>query len=290
MHKLIILAAALLTLSNPLLLAQTTPASAAAAIPPSTATPAQAPSFDVATIKPHPGMVYIKSLLNRPDGFAGTVSLSLLVQYAYGLVTEDRISGVPDWAKDQWFDIQAKIGASDMAEMQKLGPAESNARRAQMMQTLLADRFKLKAHSSTKQVPAYELIVAKGGSKLIDAATDPNPPLGKGQDGKPSTGIHFLKDTSVWQAYSMKSLAGFLSQPVARVGRPVLDKTGLPGTYDFTINWSVYSAGQAVAAGGSPDDAPSIADALKDVGLRLQPATGPIDIIVIDHAEKPSPD
>jgi uncharacterized protein (TIGR03435 family) len=228
--------------------------------------------------------------MNTPEGVhASDATLATLVVYAYSLRTEDQVTG-PDWLRTERFDVVAKMSAADIAEMQKLSSAEGTTRRALMMQALLADRFQLKAHAETKQVPVYELVVAKGGSKLIDAVTDPNPPLGKGQDGKVSTGIHFLKDTSIWQAYSMPSLAGFLSQPVARVGRPVLDKTGLTSTYDFPLNWSVYSAGQAVAAGGSPDDAPSIADALKDVGLKLQPATGPIDIIVIDHAEKPSPD
>jgi uncharacterized protein (TIGR03435 family) len=77
------------------------------------------------------------------------------------------------------------------------------------------------------------------------------------------------------------------------VGRPVLDKTGLTGTYDFPLNWSVYSARPAMpsAATGDasePDDATSIFGALKEIGLKLQPAAGPMETIVIDHVEKPS--
>jgi uncharacterized protein (TIGR03435 family) len=213
----------------------------------------------------------------------------MLVMNAYGILSEDQVSGAPGWAKDEMFDVQAKMSAADFAEMQKLSPEESKVRRELMLQTLLAERCKLKTHPETKQVPVYELVVAKAGSnKLIDAATDPNPKLNRGEDGKPSTGIRFLKDTANVQAYSMKSLAGFLSQPVAGVGRPVLDKTGLISTYDFTINWSVYSAGAGSTPGSPEDNTASIFGALKEVGLKLQPATGPIDIIVIDHVERPS--
>jgi uncharacterized protein (TIGR03435 family) len=137
-------------------------------------------------------------------------------------------------------------------------------------------------------------VVVKGGSKLRDAATETNPSLEKGKDGKPLTGVLLQRrDTSLAQGYSMASLADFLSAPYAGVGRPVVDKTGLSGTYDFTLHWSVYTAQvkvqDGVAVGSlAGDDAPSIFGALGEVGLKLQPATGPIEIVVIDHIEKPS--
>jgi uncharacterized protein (TIGR03435 family) len=285
LQKSLLITAACIALVSPMLLAQTN------ASPTPSATPS--PAFDVATIKPHAGPAYSRGLRYQPDGFSGTVTLSSLVQFAYSLLTEDQVVGAPDWAKNQWFDIQVKIGGADVAEMQKLTPAESNSRRALMMQALLAERFKLKTHSATKQVPVYELVVAKSPSKLIDAATDPKTVMGK--DGKPSTGIHFMKDTADVMAYSMSAWAGFLSQPVSGVGRPVLDKTGLTSTYNFPLNWSVYSARPAMpsAAAGdaaAPDDTTSIFAALKEVGLQLCPTTGPIETIVIDHAEQPTTD
>jgi uncharacterized protein (TIGR03435 family) len=267
------------------------PATAIAAPPSSTH------SFDVATIKPfHPGPGTFMGIMNTPDGLRlSNANLAMLVVYAYGLRTDNQVAGGPDWTKTERFDVQAKMGAEDIANLQKLSFAEGTARRAPMMQALLADRFKLQAHAETKQVPVYELVVAKGASKLQDTATDPDPPLGKGEDGKPSSGIRWLKDTSLVQAYSMSSLAGFLSQPVAGVGRPVLDKTGLTGTYDFKLNWSVYSARPAMpsAAAADPaqsDDSTSIFSALKELGLKLQPATGPIETIIIDHVERPLAD
>jgi uncharacterized protein (TIGR03435 family) len=227
------------------------------------------------------------ALKYQPDGFTGTESLAMLVEYAYGVRADDQVSGVPDWAKEAWFDIQVKLSAADFAEMLKMSQAEINDRYQLMMQALLAERFKLKVHSETKQVKVYELVVAKGSSQLKDSATDPNPPLGKGEDGKPSFGIRWLKDTTIVQALSMANLARFLSRPVFGVGRPVLDKTGLTSTYDYTLNWSIYSA--SAAASNSPtDDTTSIFTALGEIGLKLQPSTGPIDILVIDHVEHPT--
>lgn len=228
-------------------------------------------------------------LMYQPDGVSGTVTLAMLVQYAYGLRSEDQVFGAPGWAKDQWFDVQAKMGEADIAEMQKLSSAEATAWRQLMLQALLAERFKLKVHSESRQAPVYELVVAKGGSKLKDAATDTSDPLLKGKDGKPLTGLlRFFKDRSVAQGYSISSLVDFLSQPVSGVGRPVLDKTGLTGTYNFTLHWSPNSNIYGSAISSPSDDALSIFGALQEVGLRLQPATGPIETIVIDHVGKPS--
>lgn len=284
----LLFAAASIALACPMAFAQTNATPSATSSPPTSAAASPAPAFDVATIKPHQGLFQMMGVEYQPDGFAGTVTLSMLVQYAYGLRSEDQVSGAPDWVKADWFEIQAKMSETDIAETQKLSPDEIQTRRELMLRALLAERFKLKAHIETKQAPVYELVVAKGGPKLKDAATDPNTRMGK--DGKPLGFLRFLKDTSVAQAYSMSALAGFLSQPLAGVGRPVLDKTGLTGNYNFTLNWSPQSRAMPGIASSppSPEDSGSIFSALQEVGLKLQPATGPIGIIVIDHVEHPS--
>ena len=174
--------------------------------------------------------------------------------------------------------------------MQKLSPAETKARRGVMLQALLAERFKLKVHPETRQAPVFELVVAKGGPRLKDAATAADPPLGKGEDGKPLAGFYQKTgSTEVAQGESTKALADFLSQPFSGLGRPVVDKTALSGAYNFTLNWVPHF--DRVLPGGSsasPEEADSLFEALQQIGLRLQPATGPIDIIVIDHVELPT--
>jgi uncharacterized protein (TIGR03435 family) len=285
-----LLASVSIILTCPVLLAQTTPAVS----PVPSANPAPTPAYDVATIKPHQGIFQMSGIEYQPDGFAGTVTLSMLVQYAFGLRSVDQVSGASDWAKSDWFDVQAKMSEAGFAEMQKLSHTESTAHRKLMLQAFLADRFKLKAHAETKQVPVYDLTVAKGGPKLKDAATDTSDQLKRGADGKPLPGfLSWVTGKAIAQGYSMKNLAEFLSQPMAGVGRPVMDKTGLTGTYNFTLDWTPPHPGVRLGAesdSASPEDAPSIFTALGDVGLKLQPSTGPLDIIVIDHVERPTPD
>jgi bla regulator protein BlaR1 len=276
--------------------AQTTPAAAGAAK--DAAAAGRTATFDAATIKP----VQPNSPPTR--GWAGTqvkrdgiemawVTLAQIIQQAYGpenFPLQDQITGVPAWAATQRFDIVGKMSAEDVDELKKLDNASQARRREEMLQALLADRFKLAVHRGTKQAPIYEL-VAKGATKMRDAATDTTPPaLGKKDDGTPKTGIRWLKDTSIVQAYSMGSLAQFLSSPVTHVGRPVVDKTGLTGTYNFNLNWSVYSAEGALvnSAAVTSEDAPSIFTALGEIGLKLQPATGTLETIAIDHVERPT--
>jgi uncharacterized protein (TIGR03435 family) len=240
-------------------------------------------------------MLTMTGVMNTADGVDGSAAtLSMLVQYAYGLHSEDQVSGAPDWTKADRFEVQARMGEAEIAAMDKLDRVDKNARLKQMMRALLAERFKLKVHSETKQVPVYDMVVAKGGSKLTDAATDTSDHLLKGKDGTPLHGVlSWPTGKVVAQGYSAKNLADFLSQPICALGRPVMDKTGLTGTYNFTLDWSPPHPG--VRFGGdsnstSPDDAPSIFTALGDIGLKLQPATGSIEMIVVDHAEKPTAD
>ncbi|HWG16719.1 MAG TPA: TIGR03435 family protein [Acidobacteriaceae bacterium] len=226
-----------------------------------------APSFDVATVKQHQGMISMIGVVNTPDGVKATASLPMLVQYAYGLPTSNQIAGTPDWGTAATFDVQAKMSAADIEAMGKMTPAEQKAFRASMMRSLLAERFKLKTHSESKPSPVYELVVAKGGPKM-SAATSA------------SQGIRFQRDTSKVMDYSMEAFAEFLSSPATRLGRPVIDKTGLTGKYDFDLNWSVYMT--------SPEDQGVIFGALGEVGLKLQSATDPVETVFIDHAEQPA--
>jgi uncharacterized protein (TIGR03435 family) len=225
------------------------------------------PSFDVATVKKHQGMISMIGVVNTPDGVKATASLAMLVQYAYELPTANQLAGIADWGTATTFDVQAKMSAADIEAMGKMTPAEQKAFRASMMRSLLAERFELKSHSESKQSPVYELVVAKGGPKVSPATSS-------------SQGIRFQRDTSKVMDYSMESFAEFLSSPATRLGRPVVDKTGLAGKYDFDLNWSVYMT--------SPEDQGVIFGALGEVGLKLQSATGPVETVFIDHAEQPA--
>jgi uncharacterized protein (TIGR03435 family) len=156
----------------------------------------------------------------------------------------------------------------------------------------MADRFKLKVHPETKMVPIYELVVSKGGSKLKDAATDSSDHIEKGEDSKPLVGFFQpTGDKTIAQGESTRALADFLSRPYwSGLGRPVVDNTGLTGTYDFTLNCSPQwrALPGEVSSSASAEEAGSIFVALGEIGLKLVPANGPVDTIVIDHVEKPA--
>ena len=219
-----------------------------AAIPAAESATSSAPEFDVATIKPHASGARASwmGVQETADGFNGSMAtLTMLMQYAYGLRNENQVLGVPDWARADRFDMQAKMSEADIAELKKLSPADSKTRRQLMLRALLVERFQLKVHFDTKQTPVYELVVAKSPTKLKDAATDTDPQLGMGKDGKPWTGLlRFMKDTSVAQgSYSMSSLADLLSAPVAGVEPSGSGQDGADGkATTLRLAWSVYTA------------------------------------------------
>jgi len=282
-------AAGRMTLLAPTVLAQASAASASSGA-------AASPAFDVATIRPHkpdPVPMGVDYVRNTPDGIKGAgVTITTLVMYAYGVPVDTRVVGGPDWVRSERFDVEAKMSVEDIAAMKAIGPAQKQAHSQQMLETLLAERFQLKAHSEIRQVPIYELVVAKGGAKIRDASNDTTP-LHTGSSGKPCGCLRETSaTTSEAQNYSLKSFADYLSIPAFGIGRPVVDKTGLTGTYNFTLNWSIYarSTRPAPEAGASDpaDEGTFLTTALKEINLNLRPAMGGVEYIVIDHVDKPS--
>ena len=157
--------------------------------------------------------------------------------------------------------------------------------RGPMLQTLLEDRFKLKIHHEAREVPAYALTVAKGGPKL-------RPTGGPDANGR----VGMFGRPGYWTATNQG--IGVLVGTLARqIGRPVSDRTGLADKYDFTLTYTPELA-QPVSGDHRPEalppvdpNVPSIFTALEEqLGLRLDSARGPVEVLVIDNAEKPEPD
>jgi len=222
------------------------------------------------------------------DGYSAMgVTLHKLIQEAYGIYDKNRISGEPQWANSDLYDIEAKMDEADLAALHALDVHQ----RSEVLRSLLADRFKLAAHLETKDFPIYALVVDKNGSKLKLSTHDSewaNRPKGMGGlITRSQTG----QLTAQWM--SMPSLAQFLSNGA---GRKVVDKTGLTGHYDLSLDWApehqVSSVPNASNTPPLPSDptGPSIFTALRQqLGLRLDPQTGPLEVLVIDHAEPPTP-
>ncbi len=252
------------------------------------------PAFEVVSIKLDKsggGMIRVRQ---TPDGYSATnISLKMLLDAAYG-IREDLISGAPGWADSARFDVDAKVAGADVDALKKL----TREQRGSMLRSVLADRFKMTAHTETKLLPVYELVVAKGGSKLKEATpADANNGM-KGPDGIPRGGSIMRMGGGELTAQMMQiaSLANLLSRQLQTT---VIDKTGLSGKYDFTLNWTPEEGADSMVKGGNasqqraeptPDAAgPSIYTALQEqLGLKLQSAKGPVETLVIDHVDMPS--
>jgi uncharacterized protein (TIGR03435 family) len=252
--------------------------------------------YEVSSIKLYKSANGDVGLAYTPDGITGTnVGLPLLIQLAYG-IHNDQIIGAPGWFTSENYDIQAKMEGSVADALQKLNPEQLKLARQQMLQALLADRFKLAVHHETKDLPVYSLVIAKGGFKLQESKPDETDPQGR-------TGMHISGSSGAMrgQLVSMASLAQFL---YGRLGRTVLDKTGLTGKYDFMLKWTPDqnqmqpAGGFQATSGGAPGGQPAlVADAgapdlftavQEQLGLKLESGKGPVEVIVIDHVERPS--
>ncbi len=252
------------------------------------------PVFDVVSVKPNKSESGMIRVMNKPDGYTATnVSLKMLIQMAYG-IREDLISGGPGWVESAHFDFDAKVAGADVDALKKLSPEQ----RRMVLRPALEDRFKLKVHTETKQLPVFELGVAKGGTKLKEASPDASYPNGfKGPDGVAHGGIMRMGHGElVGQGVEIKGLVNMLSQQLKQT---VIDKTGLTGKYDFELNWTPDdgpgpmfhgSDGSPQKADTAPDaSGPTIFTALQEqLGLKLQSAKGPVETLVIDHVEMPS--
>jgi uncharacterized protein (TIGR03435 family) len=237
------------------------------------------PSFDVITVKPTQGNSNSSSMRGTPDGVIITSSLRKMVLFAYSL-HEFQVTGGPDWVSTSTWEVNAKNDVPD-PDFSKLSRAELQAlydRRTQQVQAMLMDRFRLQCHMTTKELPVYEMVQAKGGAKLKATAAEVSK-----QNSSSSIG-HGLQMHETATGVTTARIASLLTNEVDQL---VVDKTGLTGIYDLTLDW-VHDApsGSADATTG-----PTIFTALEEqLGLKLVPAKDPVPVLVIDGVAKPSED
>jgi uncharacterized protein (TIGR03435 family) len=227
------------------------------------------PAFDVASVKASDykgGPLRVTARVDA-DGINFTnVALRQCIQRAYGLKPYQLV--VPDWAGTERFMIVAK--ASGPMPQEKL---------LEMLQTLLADRFKLVFHREKKEMPVYALVVAKGGVKAKEDTSEGPSDVGEG-DG----------DDLLFERVTMGILTGVLARSV---DRPILDETGLKARYTFKLSWAeqgrMRPAGAPPAEAGESSDAPSVFTALQErLGLKLEPKRGLVEMFLVDHVERPA--
>ena len=251
------------------------------------------PSFEIVSIKPNPNrnpyaMGYGGGDLSHEMMRSATART--LITFAYN-VRNIQVSGGPPWITVDRFDIDAKTDEATVAKLQAMTPEQRLAYRRLLYQSLLADRFKLKVHQITIQEPVYSLIVVNPQKIPIahDACSGDQsalPPAKRCGGGEVWSG--HITETNV----PISSVVGTLTTVSGRI---VLDNTGLTGKYSFTLDWTPDWARLGPPDPSSPfpppdPNGPSLFEVLQErLGLKLVSTAGPIEKIVIDSIEKPSP-
>jgi len=276
----------------------------------------RSPSFEVASIKlcrdrENSHWTILPNRLTVRDQ-----PVALLIKIAYGrdfgqfgfrMLRDNEIPGGPDWVYGSMsgfdgYDVDAKVEDSLAAKFAKLrcgsffsGSCEYRGEMLLMLQSLLAERLKLKVRREPKQLPVYDLVIAKGGPKFLhtsfntedDPAHRADPKLPR--PARPPCPT----DMRCWHNYGSMGLVADILSGFSEIGRPVLNRTGLEGGYYLDLQYALESSLSATAPTDNAPPAgpvgPSIFTALEQqLGLKLEPTKGPVESIVIEHIERPT--
>jgi uncharacterized protein (TIGR03435 family) len=242
---------------------------------PSPTTQADAPTFDVASIHPHTPAPHERNHIysSSNDGNFRTVNVTLkaIIQYAFDM-PESRIIDAPAWTSSQYFDIDAKSDDAVNKRLHDLPSDQARPIKLAMIQSLLADRFGLKTHREQRELPIYELLTAKGGAKLTPTK---------------SGGLTINHGNSYFNGQGITM--PLIAQELARdAGRVIIDKTGITERFDVDLRWQPDGE-PPVLLNGQETNLPSLFTALQEqLGLRLEPAKGPVEVLVIDSVQQPT--
>ncbi|HEY4839288.1 MAG TPA: TIGR03435 family protein [Candidatus Acidoferrales bacterium] len=244
--------------------------------------------YEVSSIKLHKDDGHNFMTFNgTADGYRTTnTTMKNLVLNAFSSGLQIQITGAPAWADDLHYDVEAKFVPEVGDALKKLTPDDRNFVRRYMMQQVLKERMNFAAHIDTKEVPSYDLVVGKNGPKL--KASDPT---AKDNGTMRMMGTDQGKSVITAKGLPISQLARNLSGPT---GRPVFDKTGLTGTYDVSLeyvrdqNMSATVPGEGPSVTPADPAGPSLLSAVEEqLGLKLVPSRGPMQVIVIEHMDKP---
>jgi uncharacterized protein (TIGR03435 family) len=270
--------------------------------------------FDVATIKPSPptaGNGGVAGFFADDSFQAKNYTLRAVLLWAYGMWAgrDETVLGGPKWLDTDKYYITAKMDSTVADKLMKLTPDQRQLAREQMVQALLADRLKLTVHREPRELPIYLLTLAKNGPKLKESKPGDTYekafPYADNFADPVRAGVCFTVGNGSGDQRTMTLYCfGVSTFGLARglkfwSGRPVQDMTGLKGSYDFTLTWGFSPAASGSSAAGSdsqsvpsasdPSGAPDLFAAVQQqLGLKLESTKGPVEIIVIDHVERPS--
>jgi uncharacterized protein (TIGR03435 family) len=252
------------------------------------ATDQKAPAFDVASVKPNKsGATQVTIDVQATSVRLLNLQLRPIIQLAWGINTPSRLAGVPDWANVERFDIVGK--AESIGSREAMRP---------LLQALLAERFKLAAHMEQRQQPIYTLVKARRDDRLgsglhrstVTCAGRGAPPPPEGAPPAVPCGPRpGGPGRLVIVGMAMPQLAPILS---IAVGRTVVDRTGLAGLYDLEMTFTPdrpLPGPDGTPPPATTDSGPSLFTALQEqLGLKLEPDTERVDVLVVEHVERPT--
>lgn len=239
-------------------------------------TVAVAPSYATVSIKPDKSGLQRQGLKLGPGELIVTnETLQMMIRDAFQ-IEFDQIHGGPDWLNTERYDVQAKVDKSALEKLKNLGQEQGDLEQRRMLQALLADRFKLAVHRDTRAVAGYDLVLAENGPKLQQSL----PGDAEVQGRVIQVGNGHITGREV----PIATLASLLSE---QLGQTVLDKTGLANHYDVTLEWPTSGDGQPGPSSIESSKAAILATVQDELGLKLEPREAPMEILVIDHVEKP---
>jgi uncharacterized protein (TIGR03435 family) len=258
--------------------------------------------FDVVSIKLNTSSRPSEPPVERPDGGLRMIHVPVmtLIARAYPPAIPAEMIGLPDWARNEYYDVSATSSLSRAT-------ADD---RAAMMRSMLAERFKLVVHIEQREQQTFDLVLARRdgrlGPGLTQSATEcsdvPPPPSPSRPDfNVPPPPCTFRMVGSMLRPGRQRQLGDVLEgdAPIARLadtlrlsaGRLVVDKTGLAGSYRVTLNYDMMAARRPPSVTPPPDAAPAVFTAIQEqLGLKLEPSRTPRDTLIIDHIERPTPD
>ncbi len=253
--------------------------------------PPTMPAFEVASVKPNRSDRLVIQI-DRPvsDRFSATnVPLRELIRFAYDL-QDTRLIGGPDWTRSERFDIVAKA-EQPFPVWTATGPPMPLLL---MLRTLLADRFDLVVHQETRDLPIYALVVAREDRKFGPEINPSKLDCEGGVQEQARCGMRIGPGQMAMSGTPMSQFANVLAN---FVGRPVLDRTQLAGAFDFRLSWTPDRVPQGPVPPGAPalppidPNGPSLFAALQEqLGLKLESTRAPLEVLVIDRVERPTPD
>ena len=290
----------LLTAAGLVMVAHSAASQAPAPKPTDAAPPAV---FEAASIKPQAPSSdgSIRTMVRYPTNgrlTAAGATVKTLICVAYG-ISDFQVLGGSDWIDNDRYDVEATPGPALEEQLQKMKSDDSTAVKHQMLQALLAERFKLTLHHDTKQLPIYALVVAKGGLKLHESKPDdanPDPANESLHPTKKGMVRMSFQSTAFEMTATGMSMDGLARQLASQLHSTVQNETGIKGIYDFTLHFTPEDApmdasepGGGANASLADNSGTSIFAAVQDqLGLKLESKKGPVEVVVVDHVDKPS--